>query len=177
MYLYYRKKLNKTNIVLLGFPGAGKSTIGKQLANKLQYTFIDTDRYFEEKYRFSIFDFFEQIGEEMFRQLEHQLLNDLLSKKQCVIATGGGTPCFFDNMEQIKRSSISVYIQLSPTSLYHRLQNSKRRRPLTKNLNSEELNRYIFQELSKREIFYKQADFIIKGENFDLNELIKILPI
>ncbi len=177
MYLYYRKKLNKTNIVLLGFPGAGKSTIGKQLANKLQYTFIDTDRYFEEKYRFSIFDFFEQIGEGMFRQLEHQLLNDLLNRKQCVIATGGGTPCFFDNMEQIKRSSISVYIQLSPTSLFYRLQNSKRRRPLTKTLNSEELNLYILEELPKREIFYKQSDIIIKGENFDLNELLKSLPI
>ena len=100
----------KANIVLVGFAGAGKSTIGRKIAAKNGCTFIDLDRYFEEKYRFTVFDFFQRFGEELFRKLERALLIETLELENTVIATGGGTPCFFDNMEIINQKTTSIYI-------------------------------------------------------------------
>lgn len=167
--------MNKTNIVLIGFSGAGKSTLGKKLAQKINYHFIDLDRYFEEKYRFSIFDFFQIIGEEMFRKLEHQLLEEVLQQSSCVIACGGGTPCFHNNIELINQFATSIYLQLSPISLHHRLLHSKKKRPLTKELNSDKLLQYINITLEKREIFYKKADMTVKGENIEISALVKLI--
>ena len=161
----------KTNIVLVGFSGAGKSTFGRKIANRLGFSFIDTDRYFEEKYRFTIFDFFKRFGEDLFRSLEREALLEVLDSQKTVIATGGGTPCFFDNMDVINEKSLSVYIELSPKSLCDRLLNSKRPRPLTKGMSQDELQEYIIKTLAKREQFYKKAQFTLKGENIVKNGL------
>ncbi|MBP5710751.1 MAG: (d)CMP kinase [Bacteroidales bacterium] len=162
----------KANIVLVGFSGAGKSTVGRKIANRLSFSFIDTDRYFEEKYRFTIFNFFKNFGEELFRRLEREILLEVLDFENVVIATGGGTPCFFDNMDIINQKSTSIYIEMSPVSLSDRLWHSKKPRPLTHNMSREELDQYISTKLTERSAFYKKAQYTIKGENIDIDPII-----
>ncbi|MDR2868550.1 MAG: shikimate kinase, partial [Bacteroidales bacterium] len=120
-------------ICLVGFAGCGKSTIGKKLARKFGYQFIDTDALFEAQEKMTIEDFFEHFGEPVFRQKEYLLLQSLLSIDKCVIATGGGMPCFRDAIDLMLQSATVVYICLSPPQLVKRLQQSKSKRPLFKN--------------------------------------------
>ena len=159
-------------IVLVGFPGSGKSTVGKRLASRLSLPFYDTDSYFEAKYRISVSDFFAKYGEDFFRICEKSVLSELLSLPPCVIATGGGLPCYFDSMQAIKESSFSIYIKLAPKSLLDRLLHSKKKRPLLLEKTSEELFAYIEKTLPQREFFYNQAEICVKGENMDVNVLV-----
>ena len=159
-------------IVLVGFPGSGKSTVGRRLASRLSLPFYDTDSYFEMKYRISVHDFFAKYGEEFFRICEKSVLEELLSLPSCVIATGGGTPCQFDLMRQINASALSVYIKLSPKSLFDRLSHSKKVRPLVSGKSPEDLFDYIAETLPLREKFYNQAEISVKGENMDINLLV-----
>jgi shikimate kinase len=159
-------------IVLVGFPGSGKSTIGRRLAARLSLPFYDTDSYFEAKYRITISDFFTKYGEEFFRICEHRVLTELLSLPPCVIATGGGTPCFFDSMSLIQSSALSVYIKLSSKSLSDRLLHSKKVRPLLLGKSPEQLMAYIDGVLPQRELYYSQAEICVKGENIDVNALV-----
>ena len=159
-------------IVLVGYSGAGKSTIAKKIAAHLNFTMLDTDKMLEEKYHISVYDCFEKYGEESFRKLEYNILVDALKCENVVIATGGGTPCFFDAMKKINESSFSIYIELSPKSLTQRLLHAKVARPLTKNKTEDELLEFVTKNLSLREPFYKQAKLTLKGENFDLTDLI-----
>lgn len=168
---FFLKKPLPTKLVLVGFSGAGKSFVGKKIASKLDYPFIDLDRYFEEKYRFTIFDFFERFGEELFRKLEHDALMEVLQREPAVIATGGGTPCFFDNMSLINATATSVYLQMSNKSLCERLLRAKRPRPLTKTLSPDELSTYVEQQMQIRSPFYQQAHYALKGENFSIKTL------
>ena len=162
-------------IVLVGFPGSGKSTVGRRLASRLSLPFFDTDSFFEEKYHISISDFFTKYGEDFFRICEHQVLMELLSMSPCVIATGGGMPCHLDSMRLINSSALSIYIKLSPKSLFNRLLHSKKIRPLLSGKSSEELFAYIEEVLPQREVFYNQAELCVKGENVDVNELVDSL--
>ncbi|MCQ2286009.1 MAG: shikimate kinase [Bacteroidales bacterium] len=175
MYPSFLKNKLKANIVLVGFSGAGKTTIGKKLANRLNYSFIDLDQYFEQKYCFSISHFFQQLGEEYFRKLEHEVLLEVLEKENVVISTGGGTPCFFNSMEIINSKSISIFIEMSPKSLLDRLAHSKKPRPLTSQLSPIELEQYIENKLAERLPFYTQADLTVKGENFNVENLLNDL--
>lgn len=158
-------------IVLIGFPGSGKSTVGKTLARAFGYTFIDLDEEIEQRYHTSIPVFFDKFGENAFRACEHAVLKDSLQKENIVLATGGGAPCFFDAMQLINENSLSIYIQLSPKSLFHRLINAKKKRPLVKNKTPEELLHYIEETLPKREEYYTQAKITVKGESINLKEL------
>ena len=99
-----------TRIILVGFPGSGKSTIAKKIANRLHYQFVDMDHLFESKYKLSIPDFFKKYGEEVFRKSEHVLLKEVIQQEKVVISTGGGTPCFHGNMELIMENGFSIYI-------------------------------------------------------------------
>src|SRR5688500_7926474 len=99
-------------VFLIGFMGSGKSTVGKKLAQKMTLDFIDLDAYIEKQRQKTISYFFENFGEEKFREIERDALAELLEKDNVVISTGGGTPCFFDNMEKIKKNGISVYIEM-----------------------------------------------------------------
>jgi shikimate kinase len=164
-----------SRIVLVGFPGSGKTTIAKKLASRLQYEFVDTDSFFESKYHITIPDFFKKFGEEMFRKTEHLILEELLLLNHVVISTGGGTPCFLGNMELIKNNSFSIYIKMSPLSLTDRLINSKKNRPLILNKNHEEIELFVNETLIKREPFYNQADQMIKGESIDLDYLVSLV--
>lgn len=162
-------------IVLVGFSGSGKSTYGRRLARRLGMEFFDLDQCFEAHYHITIMDFFSKYGEESFRICEYSLLKDVLSRENCVISTGGGTPCFFDSMDLIKMLSVSIYIQLSVSSLVDRLMNSKKPRPLTRGRTLEDLHTYVTEELSRREVYYKRADLCVKGEGLTAERLENLL--
>ena len=124
----------------------------------------------EEKYHISVYDCFEKYGEDTFRKLENSILVEALNQDHVVIATGGGTPCFWDAMTLINQKAFSIYIEMSPKSLSHRLFHARVTRPLTKDKSEKELFDFVTEQLAIREPIYKQAHLTIKGENFDLKD-------
>ena len=155
--------------------GSGKTTVGKALAKKIGYTFIDMDDAIIKQTGKSISELFELHGEQGFREIEKQYLHNTFGFQKAVISTGGGAPCFFDNMEQINAHGTSFYIKMSVGGLFNRLQNAKDERPLVKNLNDEELRAFIDTNLTKREPFYSKATYVVKGENLKPADIIKLL--
>ncbi|RLD43090.1 MAG: shikimate kinase [Bacteroidetes bacterium] len=155
--------------------GVGKSTFGKKLAHKLGYRFIDLDIIFEKKYKIRIDDFFGKYDEELFRKLEHDTLKESFSAVKTVIATGGGSPCFFDAMEKINQKGVSVYLEMTPTAIAHRLTHAKKPRPLVKGKTGEELRELIKQKLEERKAFYKQAHFTVDAINVNAEEVVDLL--
>jgi len=159
-------------IILIGFMSSGKSSLGKQLAHKLNMDFIDIDEAFEERYKYSISDFFDRFGEEKFRELERNILQESLKNENAIIATGGGTACFYDNINLINEKGISIYLKLHPNSIFDRLIHTKKQRPLLKNLTQIELKEFINIQLIKREFYYNQAKIVVKAENIKTKNLI-----
>jgi shikimate kinase len=162
-------------VYLIGYMGSGKTTIGKRLAKRLGYQFIDLDDMIERKYKIEVSEFFQKYDEKSFRKIEHDTLLLTFKFSDTVISTGGGTPCFFDNMELINQNGISVYIEMSNLSLFLRLYHSKRPRPLLEGKSQDELKNYIQAHLEKRLPFYSRATITAKGENFNLDELLEKL--
>jgi len=160
-------------VYLVGYMGSGKTTVGKKLAKKLGFQFVDLDDMIERKYKIEVREFFQKYDEKSFRKVEHDTLSLTFQLSDAVIATGGGTPCFFDNMELINQNGISVYIQMSNLSLFHRLGNSKRPRPLVQNKSQEELQQFIKTHLEERLPSYLKAHLTIKGEDLDLDNLVE----
>ena len=158
-------------VILVGFPGCGKSSVGKKLAAKLGYGFVDLDEAFEEEYHISIPDFFQKYNETAFRSCERKVLINKLQLDNVVISSGGGTPCFSDNMQLMRDSGVVVYIKMAPASLFDRLSHAKRPRPLVQNKTPEELQQYIDKTLPLREPVYQQAHFTVKGESIDIEAL------
>jgi len=154
--------------------GSGKSTAGKKLASLLDYTFIDLDKMIENETDRTVPEWFG-IGEDKFREVESLVLRQTADFKKSVIATGGGTPCFHDNMQWMNENGISVYIKMSPGGLFHRLIYSKGNRPLLANKSDVELMEFISDSLKEREYFYSQAHYTFKGENLDVKELMERL--
>ncbi len=163
------------NIYLVGYMGSGKSTAGKQLARALGYDHIDLDTFFEETYKISIMDFFNKYDEEAFRIIERKLLQQTFALQRHVISTGGGTACYSDNIQLINRHGISVYIRMHNKSLFHRLKHSRRPRPRTSDLDDDALKQRIGQDMYLREKFYSSAQFTVKGEDFNVQQLVEML--
>ncbi len=162
-------------IYLLGFMGCGKTSLGKRLARKLDYSFMDIDNLIEEKEGKSIHDIFAERGEEYFRQLEREYLQGTKDLSRAIIATGGGTPCYFDNMEFMNAHGVTVYLKMSPVSLSYRLKNAKRKRPLIDGLEGDELLAFIKDKLGEREPFYLRSHCIIKGESSKPSQIISLV--
>ena len=150
-------------IFLIGFMGCGKSTFGRKLAARTGCDFIDLDHEFERAMGISIRDYFAANGEEAFRKEESRILRTFDYPMNCIVATGGGTPCFFDNMKWMNRNGLTVYIELSPTALAARLEKGKAKRPLIKDLVEAEIVEFIEQKLTERNGFYKQAFITVNG--------------
>lgn len=152
-------------IFLVGYMGAGKSALGKLLAKRLGYSFVDTDLYIENRFRQSIAQIFETQGEAVFRKRERAVIEEVSSFCQTVVATGGGLPLFYGNMELLLQSGCVVYLSHSPDCLVERLQSqaAKIHRPKLKGLSSEELLAHVTQELKEREPVYLQAHCILHG--------------
>jgi len=150
-------------IFLIGFMGCGKTTLGRKLASRLGYMFIDLDHVLEAHVGMAIAEYFSTHGEPAFRKLESEILQTTPYPDNAVISTGGGLPCFFDNMEWINAHGKSIYIQLSPKILADRLEHEKVTRPVLQNRHGDELIAFIADKLAEREVFYKQADIVANG--------------
>lgn len=160
-----------SNIYLIGFMGVGKSTAGKKLALKLGYNYIDTDKVFENQFKLGIETFFNKYGEELFRKLEHEVLESTFAYSNCVVSTGGGMPCYKDSMGKINSNGISVYLEMDEKSILNRLLASKQKRPLVKNLNENELLLFIQCKLSERRSYYEQANIIVPALSISIDSL------
>ncbi len=158
-------------IVLIGYMYSGKTSVGKRISNMLGFEFKDTDTIIEKSCGKSVNDIFNMEGEEFFRQKERETLLDLLEEDNIVISTGGGLPCYKDNMQLIKENCKSIYLQLSPAQILSRAMVSKRKRPLLENLSAEEKLRYIETSLMEREPYYRQADVYIGALSISRFEL------
>ncbi|MBL4625288.1 MAG: shikimate kinase [Flavobacteriales bacterium] len=154
-------------VFLLGFMGSGKSSIGKKLASKMKLSFIDLDRFIEKEIGCTVQDAFALHGEQYFREKEADALDAVSTKENVVIALGGGTPCFENNMELITKSGISVYLHMDRTDLYNRLSKNRGNRPLLLSLNENELEAYVSSSLDAREEFYNQATIKIGAKDFN----------
>ncbi|MBQ4622336.1 MAG: shikimate kinase [Bacteroidaceae bacterium] len=147
-------------IILIGYMGAGKTTLGKILARSLNLEFIDLDWYIENRFHQSVSQLFATRGEEGFRKIEQNMLHEVAEFEDVVISTGGGTPCFFDNMEYMNQQGVTVYLKATPETLRTHLRMGKQKRPLIAQKNDEELDAFIRESLDKRESYYNQARLI-----------------
>ena len=147
-------------IFLVGYMGSGKSTLGVELGKYLGSRFYDLDNYIEGRYRKSVKQIFAEYGEEGFRDRERRLLQEVSDFEDIIIACGGGTPCFFDNMDVMSTKGITVWLKPSRECLVHRLSipTAKAKRPLIASLSDEELEAFICDALDKREPFYSKAN-------------------
>ena len=162
-------------LFLVGYMGCGKTTFGKRLANKLGYNFIDLDKVIEKEIGMTIAQYFAEFGETAFREKERDLLQSTHFPSDSIIATGGGAPCFFDNMDWMNENGVTVYISLTPKSLADRLQGAIHERPVLKGLNQDELEAFITNALEKREPLYNKAKIVVEGINISPERFIPVL--
>lgn len=148
-------------IILIGYMGAGKTTIGKALAKALDVPFYDLDWYIESRMRRTVKQIFDAEGEEGFRRIEHNMLHEVAEFENVVLSCGGGTPCFFDNIDYINRQGQVVYLKAEPDVLYQHLQMGKGVRPLLLGKTAEEVKAYIVEQLAYREQFYSKARYTL----------------
>lgn len=161
-----------TRIILIGYMGAGKTTVGRQLAQALGLQFYDLDWYIEMRYHKRVADIFAERGEEGFRDLERRMLHEAAEFENIVLSCGGGTPCFYDNMAYMNTLAKTVYLKANPEVLAQHLQMGKTERPLIKGKSPEELVDYIRQSLARREPFYTQAKHTLDVSLMDNYEQI-----
>jgi len=153
--------------------GSGKSTTGKKLARRLSFRFVDLDPYIEEKEGKSIPEIFQKETESGFRAMEKQYLRSLNPTENTIVATGGGTPCFNDNIDFMNQTGLTIYLKMNAKQLLFRLTQKHQERPLLNNKNKEELKTYIKELLPKREEYYEKAKWSINGFNLHIPSLTK----
>ena len=151
-------------IFLIGYMGAGKTTIGKRLSKQLGLSFIDLDCFIENRYQRTVNQLFNERGEAEFSVIEQKLLHEVSLFEDVIISTGGGAPCFFDNMEFMNQIGTSIYLKVSITELVERLELCKHTRPLLKDKTKAALYTFIAESLAQREPFYTQASIIFDAE-------------
>ncbi len=160
-------------IFLIGYMGAGKTTLGKALASHLSYEFIDLDWYIEEKIGQSIPSFFSDQGEKAFREIEHSSLIELLGKENAILATGGGVPCFYDNMELMLKSGVVVFLEASQEVLFQRLKDTLHQRPVLRSKTETELREFIASSLKVRMPYYGRATHKINADQLESEDEIE----
>ena len=159
-------------IFIIGYMGAGKTTLGKRLADRLNYQFYDMDEMFEISSGYSIGNFFEKFGEAAFRQKEREMLISHLEDLHAVIATGGGTPCYADNMALMNQTGITVFVDTEFDMIMKRLSGKIYDRPMLKNIPHEELPDFIREHMRARRSYYVKAMITVYGKEVDLESLI-----
>jgi shikimate kinase len=165
----------RRKIYIIGFMGSGKTTAGKKLAALLGWSFIDLDERTETVAGMKIPEIFSQLGEEYFRKSESESLKALENLNDAIISTGGGAPCYNENMEFMLATGITVYLKLTPEQLKSRLSHSKTVRPLVKDLEGKDLLDFITEKLSQREKYYERAEITIKGIDIDINQMLMLV--
>ena len=156
-----------TRIFLIGYMGAGKTTLGKAFARVMGLTFIDLDWYIEERFHKTIRELFTARGENAFRDLERRMLHEVGEFEDVVISVGGGTPCFFDNVEYMNSVGETVFLDVDIRVLFRRLKIAKQQRPLLDGKSDEELMLFIQEALQKRLPYYIRAKHIFNGEKLE----------
>jgi len=151
-------------IFLTGYMCAGKTTLGKAFARQLKIQFIDLDRHIEERLHKTIGELFAERGEAGFRELEQKMIREVAEFEDVVIATGGGTPCFYDNMEFMNQTGKTVFLDAHPEVLFRRLQAGKRKRPIVQGKEDGELKAFIVRALEERMPFYRQAQLAFNAD-------------
>lgn len=154
-------------IFLTGYMGAGKTTLGKAFAHQLNISFIDLDWYIEERFHKTVRELFAERGENGFRELERNMLHEVAEFEDVVISTGGGAPCFFDNMEFMNRMGQTVFLEVHPDVLFRRLRVAKQQRPILQGKEDDELKAFIKEALEKRAPFYTQAQYTFNAEELE----------
>ena len=160
-------------IFLTGYMGSGKSTLGLRLARKAGLSFIDLDHYIETRFRKTINEIFAEKGEKEFRIIERNMLREVGEFEDVIIATGGGAPCFFDNIDYMNKQGCCIYLQTTPEILFQRLKYARSNRPLLRDKTDSELMEFIKTNLSAREEKYKRSSIIFdtgKLESYDAIE-------
>lgn len=151
-------------IFLIGYMGAGKTTVGKVLSKQLGLSFIDLDHYIEGRYHKTVGQLFAERGEDAFREIERKMLREVALFEDTLVSTGGGVPCFFDNMEFMNGSGKTVYLKVSVDELAKRLEACKTIRPVLKGRSGSELKEFIAENVQKREPFYTRASVVFEAE-------------
>lgn len=158
-------------VYLVGYMGSGKSKLGRRFSEFMNMQFVDMDFYIEERNCKSIPQIFAEEGEKGFREKERRALEELSEFTDLIIATGGGAPCFFDNMDLMNETGKTVYLNIDPKIIAQRLMKSKTERPLIKGKSEEELIEFINDTLTKRDVFYSKSKYQITEPDMDLEEL------
>ncbi|HEY5507435.1 MAG TPA: shikimate kinase [Paludibacter sp.] len=157
-------------IFLIGYMGSGKTTVGKLLAERIGYSFVDMDSHIEEQQFKSVSKIFAERGEDEFRLLEQKCLHEVAQFDDVIISTGGGAPCFFGNMEYMNAHGTTIYLRFTTAELAARLTTQAAKRPLIATKTGDELRQFIADGLAKREPFYTQANYSVEG---DINSVVK----
>jgi len=155
--------------------GSGKSAVGRKLASRMGYDFVDMDDLIEKQEGASVREIFRNKGEEEFRKMERTTLEAMLRQDKLVIATGGGVPCAAGNMDLINKHGISIYLKMDPSALYDRLKTRQSNRPLIKDLSEAELKEFIIEKLSDRESYYRQAKYTVDGTQRNVDGILALL--
>ena len=160
-------------IILIGYMGAGKTTVGKQLAHDLGLMFYDLDWYITSRMHRTVAQIFEESGEEGFRKMEHNMLHEVAEFENVVLSCGGGTPCFFDNMDYLNQQGETVYLEATPEVLYAHLKMGKTVRPLLLNKTPEEVEAFVKEQLAQREPYYLKAKHVLDVNLLDSYDKIQ----
>lgn len=155
--------------------GCGKTTLGRKLAATLNLTFIDLDTFLEEKYFRTIPQIFKEEGEAEFRRKEQNVLHEVSTFDDVIVATGGGAPCFFDNMDVMNNTGFCIFLDVDTDSLVSRLIHAKTERPIIKGKSPDELHHFIDEMMLKRRPFYEKARYILKGSEIKPDQVIELL--
>lgn len=150
-------------IFLMGYMGSGKTTLGRALARELKLSFVDLDWYIEERRHKTIAELFALYGEDQFREIERQMLHEVADFENVVISTGGGTPCFFDNMSYMQNCGETLFLDVSPEILFKRLRVAKHQRPSLRGKSDDELKQIIADGLERRLPIYRKAKWTCDG--------------
>ena len=159
-------------IILIGYMGSGKTTVGKALSKETGMMFYDLDWYIESRMRKTVSQIFAERGEEGFRKIEYNMLHEVAEFEDVIISCGGGTPCFFDNMDYLNQQGDVVYLKATPETLYKHLLMAKIERPLLKDKSPEELIAYITEHLKERASFYEKAHYTLDVNVLDNSDKI-----
>ena len=160
---------------LIGFMGAGKSTIGKYASRHNGLTFLDLDAYIVEQQGKEISAIFEEHGEAHFREVERKALEEVIDLQgDYLVSCGGGTPCFFDNMELMNANGFTIYLDLSAARLTDRLRNSRSKRPLVANLKGD-LQKFVHAKLLERAEYYGKAKVVVPEKNANRKEVSRLI--
>ncbi len=155
------------SVMIIGYMGAGKTSAGKILAKRLGMEFYDLDWYIEERYRKKISEIFAEQGEEGFRQVERKMLHEVAEFENIVLALGGGTPCFFDNMDYLNQRGTTVFFDASPQTIVAHLKMSRSVRPLLRDKQGDELLQFVAEQMDKRRPFYSKAQLTVSVDILD----------